>query len=381
MTLAEAEAHFVELWTAGVETAEIARRLGIPKGTVSSRASALVRQGKIQSRPRGGAYPSQRAKARQPLALSDTTETGPVHTPVHTTVQRSTPVQTYALPGVEPPRLSPEERKSGRWNIYRPRWIRQRIEQAAAIERISLSQFFAAALWTLGGHLAETAGGHALTPRQSDVPARVVGGLFCVAMIGLLMLFARGYHTLLLILVGVMCGIGALTFTYARSTTQSGLTIVACIGLLSLLVQGYQTLFLVIVLTICDIGALVFLYYDGSHVWAWWFPDQPFNLTIKRWLRYLLQAVTAAFAYVQARVYINVLTGVDPGNFPTALTALAALNTLVMWLVVIPAVLVVMSVFYAVAMYVAGVREKIGLSETPGISQRRWGFRAFGAFS
>jgi len=186
---------------------------------------------------------------------------------------------------------------------------------------------------------------------------------------------------LLLILVGVMCGIGTLTFTYARSATQSGLTIVACIGLLSLLVQGYQTLFLVIVLTACGIGALVFLYYDGSHVWSWWFPDQPFNPTVKRWLRYLLQAITAGMAYAQVRVFINLVTGVDPGNFPTALTALAALNTLVMWLVVIPAVLLLMSAFYAVAMSVASVREKIGFSETPGVSRRRWGLRAFGAFS
>jgi hypothetical protein len=56
-------------------------------------------------------------------------------------VQGYAPVQDYALPGVEPPRLSAEDRKSERWNIYMPRWIRQRIEQAAAQEGMSPSQF------------------------------------------------------------------------------------------------------------------------------------------------------------------------------------------------------------------------------------------------
>jgi hypothetical protein len=75
------------------------------------------------------------------------------------------------------------------------------------------------------------------------------------------------------------------------------------------------------------------------------------------------------------------LTSVDPGNFPTALTALTALNTVVMWLVVIPTVLLVMSAFYAEAMSIAGVQEEIGPIQTPGISRHRWGFRAFGALS
>jgi hypothetical protein len=47
----------------GTETAEIGRQLGIPRGTVSSRAYTLVRQGKIQARPRGGAYPTQRRQS------------------------------------------------------------------------------------------------------------------------------------------------------------------------------------------------------------------------------------------------------------------------------------------------------------------------------
>jgi hypothetical protein len=47
MTPAEAEAHFVELWTAGVKTTEIAQRLGIPRGTAQSRAHRQQQHGLI----------------------------------------------------------------------------------------------------------------------------------------------------------------------------------------------------------------------------------------------------------------------------------------------------------------------------------------------
>ena len=64
------EARFVQLWNAGTETAAIAQALGIPRGTVSSRAYALVRQGKIQPRPKGGKYPRQRAQGREGRRLA-----------------------------------------------------------------------------------------------------------------------------------------------------------------------------------------------------------------------------------------------------------------------------------------------------------------------
>jgi DNA-binding IclR family transcriptional regulator len=56
------EARFIALWQAGTETAAIAQQLGIPPGTVSSRAYTLARQGKIQARPKGGNYPRQKAQ-------------------------------------------------------------------------------------------------------------------------------------------------------------------------------------------------------------------------------------------------------------------------------------------------------------------------------
>jgi hypothetical protein len=45
----------------------------------------------------------------------------------HAPVQRS----AYALHGAEHNDLSPEDRKSERWNIYMPRWLRQLVEAEA----------------------------------------------------------------------------------------------------------------------------------------------------------------------------------------------------------------------------------------------------------
>jgi hypothetical protein len=58
------EATFIELWNAGTETAAIARQLGLHVTTAQSRARRLQQRGLIQPRPRGGGYPSLRAKAR-----------------------------------------------------------------------------------------------------------------------------------------------------------------------------------------------------------------------------------------------------------------------------------------------------------------------------
>jgi len=60
------EAEFIRWWREGLSLKDIAARLGIPPGTVSSRAAALRRQGvALDKRPQGGAYPSQRVRARQ----------------------------------------------------------------------------------------------------------------------------------------------------------------------------------------------------------------------------------------------------------------------------------------------------------------------------
>jgi hypothetical protein len=65
MTPAEEEARFIALWDAGIETAAIARQLGLKATTAQARAWRLQQRGLIQPRPRGGNYPSQRAQGRQ----------------------------------------------------------------------------------------------------------------------------------------------------------------------------------------------------------------------------------------------------------------------------------------------------------------------------
>jgi hypothetical protein len=143
-------------------------------------------------------------------------------------------------------------------------------------------------------------------------------------------------------------------------------------------------LFMIMLLTPFGIGALVFLYYEGRQVWHWWFPDQPLGPTVKRYvLRYPLQASTAALAYVQVRIYINTLTGVDAGNFPAALAALTVLATILTWLLVFGVIMLVTGVVYAGVDVVAGVRGKLDHVKRRGLfvaGDRVW-LRAFGAVS
>jgi DNA-binding transcriptional MocR family regulator len=77
------EATFIDLWQQGASYAVIAQALGCALGTVGSRAAALTAQGKIQPRPRGGAYPRQQAQGRAPSSTLvqrsvQTTDTGAV---------------------------------------------------------------------------------------------------------------------------------------------------------------------------------------------------------------------------------------------------------------------------------------------------------------
>jgi transposase len=65
MTPTEVERLFIELWQQGLRTAEIPARLGIKATTAQSRARRLQERGLIQLRPRGGDYPSLRARVRQ----------------------------------------------------------------------------------------------------------------------------------------------------------------------------------------------------------------------------------------------------------------------------------------------------------------------------
>ena len=64
MTSTEEQA-FIALWQQGLSHDAMAQQLGIPIGTVKSRAHTRAHAGKLTPRPRGGAYPRQKALARQ----------------------------------------------------------------------------------------------------------------------------------------------------------------------------------------------------------------------------------------------------------------------------------------------------------------------------
>jgi hypothetical protein len=175
------EPQFIELWQRGLDTAEIAHQLGIPRGTVGSRAKRLVEQGKIEPRPRGGAYPRQKALARQegspapvqkPVQPTDTgavqgVDTGAVQPFDTGAAQRldrledevqglrqlmqavidrldhppvQTPVQITTLPPYP-------KGKAVRWNLWILEPIRDEIARLAAEREMSPSQLVQELLW------------------------------------------------------------------------------------------------------------------------------------------------------------------------------------------------------------------------------------------
>jgi hypothetical protein len=172
MTSAE-EAEFTALWEQGATYRELAAALRCPLGTVASRTAALVAQGRITPRPRGGAYPSRRAQAQPegaPVPVQrpvQSTDTGAVHGFDTGPVQRldrlegevqglrhliqalvdrldHPPVQTPVPITARPPYPSG---KSVRWNLWILDTIRDELATLAAERGISPSQLVQALLW------------------------------------------------------------------------------------------------------------------------------------------------------------------------------------------------------------------------------------------
>jgi hypothetical protein len=185
------EATFITLWSQGLSQDAIAQRLGIPIGTVKSRAHILAHAGKITPRPRGGArqagapVPVQSGadmhgaqsvhdsvvqttmhgavqvqnSAELPIPAALAEELGrlwaaidalrqDVHRPVHDTVQ--------SLP--EPLFDDPVDNATERWNLYLKHGLRVRIEALAQARGVAPSRVVAELLWT------------ALTERRSSIP-------------------------------------------------------------------------------------------------------------------------------------------------------------------------------------------------------------------
>jgi hypothetical protein len=180
------EAQFIALWTEGLEIAAIAQRLGIPKGTVQSRAHRLQARGLIQPRPKGGAYPRQKALARQDNARmsADTQGVSPRVSPDTPPVQYLPPNQDEMRPllqdilqelrqltgalaarvSTDTPQVSrdtpqvsgrvsirtplPAERgKSVRWNLHLSEQLRTCIKAQAEARGLQDSQMVEELLW------------------------------------------------------------------------------------------------------------------------------------------------------------------------------------------------------------------------------------------
>jgi hypothetical protein len=177
------EATFITLWQQGASYRELAHALGVPLGTVASRA--LAAQGKIQPRPRGGAHPRPRPQARHehsppPVQISaeqsgaGQTSTALVPSPAASsaaiidllrqtlarldTVEHdlkalrgdrpSGAVQSGAVQSsAEPPTLTPDDAKAERWNLWLPRGLRQRIEAIANARGHAPSKVVQELLW------------------------------------------------------------------------------------------------------------------------------------------------------------------------------------------------------------------------------------------
>jgi hypothetical protein len=76
------EARFIQLWQQGASYRDLAQALGCALGTVGSRAYTLVRQGKIQARPKGGNYTRSKAQGRQDGPPATPTAPAPPAPPV-----------------------------------------------------------------------------------------------------------------------------------------------------------------------------------------------------------------------------------------------------------------------------------------------------------
>jgi hypothetical protein len=146
----------------------IGQQLGIPCGTVSSRAKRLVDQGKIEPRPRGGAYPRQKALARQgdagvssdtPLVQCLPPNQGELSPLLHDILQelrhltgalaaRVSPDTHGVSDGVSGCTPRPHERgKSVRWNLHLSEALRERIKAMAASRGLQDSQMVEELLW------------------------------------------------------------------------------------------------------------------------------------------------------------------------------------------------------------------------------------------
>jgi hypothetical protein len=122
----------------------------------------------------------------------------------------------------------------------------------------------------------------------------------------------------------------------------------------------------IFLLALTCVSSLAFIHW----VWRRGYPalQQKLGPTGMRYMYGALVTATGGLAYVFARLYLNTLTGVDPGNFPKALTALTTFALVPASIFTIALIAALMSFGFMVAMVIA-----MGWSEIQRYSQQvRW---------
>src|SRR5882724_1187639 len=113
MTPAE-EQTFITLWQQGASYRELAAALRCPLGTVASRSAALVAQGKIQPRSRGGRRAQAQSGAKGGPSI--------VHRPPSTVPPSTVDPDTWELKQLK---------HSVRWTIYVPQAMKEELQRHA----------------------------------------------------------------------------------------------------------------------------------------------------------------------------------------------------------------------------------------------------------
>jgi hypothetical protein len=141
------EATFIALWTEGLTTAAIAQQLGIPVGTVKSRAHTLAHAGKLTPRPRGGVRQQGKAQPEaedrpstvHPLQADLTAALSAALQPVLARLEALENGLARRPPDDRPPStVAPDTwelkqlKHSIRWTIYVPQAMKEALQRRAA---------------------------------------------------------------------------------------------------------------------------------------------------------------------------------------------------------------------------------------------------------
>jgi hypothetical protein len=176
MTPAEEEARFIALWDAGIETAAIARQLGLKATTAQARAWRLQQRGLIQPRPRGGNYPSQRAQGRQEgapappavtfVAVPDMQELLSLVKDLHARVGALEQTRALPAPPTTPAPPAADRKDIQQWTVRLSKALIEHLKAVAYERRMPPSQLVEELVWTALNNQSPS------TPEPASTPDR-----------------------------------------------------------------------------------------------------------------------------------------------------------------------------------------------------------------